>query len=61
MGLRNAEEGNWRPRITIVENVLNSWRQRELSEQGKAAFERSCLVCGTWPLCCIRLGESLRN
>ena len=36
LGPGNLEEDNWRPRITAVENALNSWRQRSLSYKGKA-------------------------
>ena len=50
MGLGNLEEANWRPRITAVENVLHSWRQRVLSFCGKAlvinALALSRVVCG---------------
>ena len=31
-----AEEDNWRPRITAVQNMLSSWRQRSLCFRGKA-------------------------
>ena len=36
VGSGNVEEANWRPRITAVENVLNSWRQLSLSYGGRA-------------------------
>ena len=31
IGVGNVEEANWRPRIIAVENVLASWRQRQLT------------------------------
>ena len=37
LGPGNLEEENWRPRISAVENVLRSWRQRHLG---------TCLVRG---------------
>jgi len=48
LGLGNLEEINWRPRIDVVDNVLNSWCQRILSFQGRSLVinpltpERSC-------------------
>ena len=36
VGPGDLEEANWRPRITAVENVLASWRQRALSFRGRA-------------------------
>ena len=50
LGPGNLEEENWRPRITTVENALNSWRQRSLSHRGRAlvinalALSRVCYV-----------------
>ncbi|XP_015771366.1 PREDICTED: uncharacterized protein LOC107349700 [Acropora digitifera] len=50
LGPGNSEVENWRPRITAVENALNSWRQRSLSYRGKAlvinalALSRVCYV-----------------
>ena len=36
LGPLDLEEDNWRPRLSAVENVLLSWRQRALSFRGKA-------------------------
>ena len=36
LGPGNLEEENWRPRISAVENVLRSWRQRHLSLRGRS-------------------------
>ena len=36
IGPGDLGEANWRPRITAVENVLNSWRQRSLTFRGRA-------------------------
>ena len=36
VGPGNVEEVNWRSCITVVENVLNSWRQQMLSYDGRA-------------------------
>ena len=38
VGPGDMEEADWRPRITGVENVLASWRQRALSFRGRAGY-----------------------
>ena len=42
------EEVNWRPRITAVENALNSWRQRSLSYRGKALVINALALSRIW-------------
>ena len=44
----NVEEANWRPRITAVENVLNSWRQRSLSYGGRALVINALVLSRVW-------------
>ena len=39
---------NWRPRITAVENVLNSWRQRNLSYRGKSPIINALALSRIW-------------
>ena len=39
---------NWRPRITAVENALNSWRQRSLSYRGKALVINALALSRVW-------------
>ena len=48
LGLANLEEDNWRPRITAVENALNSWRQRSLSYKGKALVIHALALSRVW-------------
>ena len=48
LGPGNVEEANWRPRITAVENVLNSWRQRSLSFRGKALVINALVLSRVW-------------
>ena len=48
LGPGNLEEENWRPRITAVENVLNSWRQRSLSYRGKALVINALALSRVW-------------
>ena len=43
-----SEEDNWRPRITAVENVLSSWRQRSLSYRGKALVINAPALSRIW-------------
>ena len=43
-----SEEDNWRPRITAVENVLSSWRQRSLSYCGKALVINALALSRIW-------------
>lgn len=43
-----SEEDNWRPRITAVENVLSSWRQRSLSYRGKALVINALALSRIW-------------
>ena len=47
-GSGNVEEANWRPRITAVENVLNSWRQRSLSYGGRALVINALVLSRVW-------------
>ena len=47
-GPGNLEEENWRPRITAVENALNSWRQRSLSYRGKARVINALALSRVW-------------
>ena len=42
------EEDNWRPRITAVENALNSWRQRSLSFRGKSFVINTPALSRVW-------------
>ena len=42
------EEDNWRPRITAVENALNSWRQRSLSFRGKSFVINALALSRVW-------------
>ena len=48
LGPGNLEEDNWRPRITAVENALNSWRQRSLSYKGKALVINALALSRVW-------------
>ena len=48
LGPGNLEEENWRPRITAVENALNSWRQRSLSYQGMALVINALVLSCVW-------------
>ena len=48
VGSGNVEEANWRPRITAVENVLNSWRQRSLSYGGRALVINALVLSRVW-------------
>ena len=63
LGLGNLEEDNWRPRITALENALNSWRQRSLSYKGKlfSSMPWPFPVCGKWPLLSMFPGGSVLN
>ena len=47
LGPGNLED-NWRPRITAVENALNSWRQRSLSYKGKALVINALALSRVW-------------
>ena len=42
------EEENWRPRITAVENALDSRRQRSLSYRGKALVINALALSRVW-------------
>ena len=44
----STEEDNWRPRITAVQNVLSSWRQRSLSFRGKALVINALALLRIW-------------
>ena len=48
LGPANLEEDNCRPRITAVENALNSWRQRSLSYKGKALVIHALALSRVW-------------
>ena len=48
LGPANLEVDNWRPRITAVENVLNSWRQRALSYRGKSLVINALALSRVW-------------
>lgn len=48
LGPDNLEEESWRPRITAVENALNSWRQRSLSYRGKALVISALALSRVW-------------
>ena len=43
-----SEEDNWRPRITAVQKVLSSWRQRSLSFCGKALVINALALSRIW-------------
>jgi len=48
VGPGNLEEANWRPRIQAVENVLASWRQRILSNRGRALVISALALSRVW-------------
>ena len=48
LGPLASEEDNWRPRITAVQNVLSSWRQRFLSFRGKALVINALALSRIW-------------
>ena len=48
IGVGDLEELNWRPRITAVENVLSSWRQRRLSFCGRALVINALALSRIW-------------
>ena len=48
IGVGNLEEDNWRPRISAVENVLLSWRQRQLSFRGRALVINALALSRIW-------------
>ena len=48
IGVGNLEEANWRPRITAVENVLASWRQRQLTFRGRALVINVLALTRVW-------------
>ena len=48
LGPGNLDEINWRPRITSVENALNSWRQRSLSYRGRALVINALALSRVW-------------
>lgn len=43
-----SEEDNWRTRITAVQNVLSSWRQRSLSFRGKVLVINALALWRIW-------------
>ena len=48
LGPLDLEEDNWRPRLSAVENVLLSWRQRALSFRGKALVINALALSHIW-------------
>ena len=48
LGPGNLDEMNWRPCITAVENVLNSWRQHSLSFHGRALVINALALSRVW-------------
>ena len=48
LGPLDLEEDNWRPRLSAVENVLLSWRQRALSFRGKALVTNALALSHIW-------------
>ena len=48
LGPLSLEEENWRPRLSAVENVLLSWRQRALSLKGKALVINALALSRIW-------------
>ena len=48
LGPLASPEDNWRPRISAVENVLLSWRQRSLSFRGKALSINALALSRIW-------------
>lgn len=48
LGPGDLEEDNWRPRITAVENVLASWKQRILSYRGRALVINALALSRVW-------------
>ena len=48
IGVGNLDEANWRPRISAVENVLASWRQRQLTFRGRALVINALALSRVW-------------
>ena len=48
IGVGDLGEVNWRPRISAVENVLSSWRQRQLSFRGRALVINALALSRVW-------------
>ena len=48
IGPGNVEEDNWCPRIVAVENVLQSWKARTLSYQGRALVVNVLALSHIW-------------
>ena len=48
LGPGNLDHVNWRPRITVVENVLNSWWQHSLSFRGRALVINALALSRVW-------------
>lgn len=48
IGVGDLEEVNWRPRITAVENMLASWRERQLSFRGRALVINALALSRVW-------------
>ena len=48
LGPLDLEEDNWRPRLSAIENVLLSWRQRPLSFRGKALVTNALALSHIW-------------
>ena len=48
VGVGDLEEDNWRPRITLVDNVLKSWPACSLSFQGKSLVINALALSRIW-------------
>jgi hypothetical protein len=48
LGPENLGEQNFRPRIESLTNVLDSWRQRQLSYRGKSLVVNALALSGLW-------------
>ena len=48
IGAGDLEEVNWRPRIIAVDNVLSSWRQRQLPFRGRALVINALALSRVW-------------
>ena len=48
IGAGDLEEVNWRPRIIAVDNVLSSWRQRQLLFHGRALVINALALSRVW-------------
>ena len=48
IGVGDLEEDNWQPCITVVDNVLKSWRARSLSFRGKSLVINALALSRIW-------------